>query len=89
MTRVTQSDNNSRMNWQWPVSGLGKYAMYHWEKSLQRKLDGKAAGRNACCENDELLSDIWFNGFPEAIEKRQVMLAMYLKQDPDEKIDAR
>jgi hypothetical protein len=76
MTRVTQSENHQPEKWYWPALGFGDLAA----RFLQRKLDKKIAGRSACCQNEELVSDFWFDSFPEPIERKQAMRAMYCKQ---------
>lgn len=83
MTRVTQSKNRQPEKRHWPALGFGELAA----RFLQRKLDKKAAGRSACCQNEELMSDLWFDGFPEPIERKQAMLAMYCKQSLGEQAD--
>ena len=76
MTRVTQSENHQPEKSDWPALGFGELAA----RILQRKLDKKAVGLSACCQNEELMSDLWFEGFPEPAERKQAMLAMYCKE---------
>ena len=79
MTRVTLSECRRLATWYWSVEGLGGLA----SRCLQHKLDKKSAGRGSCCENEELMSDLWFDGFPELIERKQVILALYQKQEQE------
>ncbi len=80
MTHVTQSENGHSEKWYWPAQGFGELAV----RLLQHRLDKKAAGRIACCRNEELMSDIWFDGFPELIQRKQTVGAMYRKHTPSE-----
>lgn len=84
MTHVTQSENGHSEKWYWPVSGFGAFAI----RILQNKLEKKAAGRMACCQNEELMSDLWFDGFPELIEQKQTVGATYSKHTIGEQSDA-
>lgn len=83
MARVTQSEIHQPEKWYWQALGFGELAA----RFLQRKLEKKAAGRSACCQNEELMPDLWFEGFLEPAERKQAMLAMYCKQSPGEHSD--
>jgi len=75
MTHVTLSENGHSEKWYWPAQGFGELAV----RFLQHRLDKKAASRMACCQNEELMLDLWFDGFPELIERKQTLGAMYGK----------
>ena len=83
MIHVTQSDIGHSERWNWLVAGLGEFAV----RILQNNLNRKAAGRMVCCQNEELMLDLWFDGFPELIEQKQTMGAMYRQRNPGEMSD--
>ena len=51
------------------------------DRLISRRGERISASRALCCHDAELTSDIWFDGFPELVERKARLQTMYCGTD--------